>query len=138
MSRRRPFAEGTQVPVSRTLEQIERLMDRFGGTDFMQASKSGQYQCWWKIGDRVFTAQIDYSDADDREARRRWRVIHEHIKSQLIAVDEGLLDPKVALMPFLMLPDGSMAASRLAIEVQALQGPDLPALMAPGERRGTE
>ena len=107
------YAQGTTVSVDRSVAEIERMMERFGvnmDTDYTQVKTRGQYQCFWKIDGVTFTAQIDTSDApDDKEVRRMWRVLVQHIKAQLISVEEGWSDAKLALAPFLMLSDGTMA-----------------------------
>ncbi len=111
------YAKGTRVLVNQSISEIEKLMERFGvdiTQHFAEAKSAGQYQCWWQIDGVTFTVQIDTRDEPNaQEVRRRWRVIVQHIKSQLIAVEEGLLDSKTALAPFLMLEDGSMGRDRL-------------------------
>ena len=126
------YAQGTSVSADRSVAEIEKLMGRFGvdlAQDFEQVKRGGQYQCYWKLDGVTFTASVDTRDApDDREVRRMWRVIVQHIKAQLIAVDEGWLDAKLALAPFLMLPDGTMGKDRLTSQLADGIGLDLPQL----------
>lgn len=126
------YAQGTTVSVSRSVAEIEKIMERFGVDtlqDFTQIKRAGQYQCYWQIDGVTFTAQVDTRDMDDeREIRRMWRVIVQHIKAQLVAVDEGWLDPKLALAPFLMLSDGTMGKDALAKQLADGDGLQMPQL----------
>lgn len=117
------YANGTRVPVSTSVGEIEKLMGRFGVDlehDFEQVKRGGQYQCYWRLDGVTFTASVDTRDApDEAEVRRMWRVMVHHIKNQLMVVEEGWLDAKLALAPFLMLPDGTMGKDHLAKQISS-------------------
>ena len=72
----------------------------------MQAKRNGMYQCWWQLDGMTFTANVAEVE-DDKEVRRQWRVMVNHIKAQLISVEEGLVSARFAMLPFAMLPDYS-------------------------------
>ena len=134
MSKKR-YATGTKVPASQTVSQIENLIKSFGvdvEKDFSQVKQGGQYQCYWSIDGITFTAQVDTRDATtEAEVRRLWRVLWLYIKSQLVFVEEGWLDSKLALAPFLMLPDGSMGKERLTAQIaQGIEHVSMPQLSA--------
>lgn len=91
------------------MAEVQKLMVRFGVPpgDFLQVSRGSHYSCWWKLNGHTFCAQVEGGKVPEHELRRKWRVIVNHIKAQLISVDEGLIGKEEALLPFLMLPDGT-------------------------------
>lgn len=128
------YAQGTTVSIQSSMAEVQRLMARFGvkPADFMQVSRGDYYACWWKLNGFMFSAKVEGDRLDEREKRRRWRVIVNHIKSQLISVEEGLVSKEEALLTFMMLPGDIRATDILRKQLAESKAVapvfDLPAL----------
>lgn len=116
-----PYAERTEVPISRSKAEIERLIERYGGY---------RYQSGWD-GERAivafeaearrvrFVLPLPRRDgftsqrAFEQEQRRVWRSLCLVIKAKLESWQSGIEGFEEAFMPQLVLPDNSTVGERI-------------------------
>jgi hypothetical protein len=116
-----PYAERTEVPVSRSKAEIEGLIERFGGNKY-QSGWDGERAlvAFEAEGRRVrfvlplpqrrdFTSQRAY----EQEQRRVWRSLCLVIKAKLESWQSGIEDFEQAFMPQLILPDNTTVGERV-------------------------
>jgi len=126
------YAEGTTVPVNRTIAELERLLDLHGATGFAYGRDSEQQVAHvvFRLQGRLCRFSVDapavaqYArTANDRrrsprqaqekaqaEYRRRWRAKYMLTKALLVAVQDGDITLAEAFLPYMLLPDGSTVA----------------------------
>lgn len=107
------YAWGTSVKVEKSMADIRRWIDRFGGEGFAYmehadgtawigfAADGVTFKIPVPMGIRVQTAA-----GEQRELKRRWRVLEHHIKAAMIAVVENVGTPSQVFMRYAVLPDG--------------------------------
>jgi hypothetical protein len=101
------FAEGTSVPVERSRAEIERLVSRYGASEFSSGWSGGLAMIQFMAkGRRVrFVLELPdeawgrknrgrrqkaVADLVDAEGRRRWRCLLLAIKAKLEVVESGI------------------------------------------------
>jgi len=130
-----PYAEGTSVSKGRTLVEIERILMRFGCTEFAQGTRSEPPMAligFTKDGlsyrvtlplpspDRPeFThspAGRRRYDAQESRARweqgtmERWRALALYVKAMVVAVESGIVSFETAFLPYMLGPGGRTVA----------------------------
>lgn len=123
------YAEGTQVPVSRSREEIERTLERFGATAqmWMRDDEVGAVTVAFKRDGKMYKFSLRLPPlsafketpshkwirtaaaakaAQDTETRRCFRSLANYLKAMLDAIDTGIIVAEEALLPYLMLPGG--------------------------------
>ena len=136
------YAQGTDVPVSRSQEEVERTLVRFGC----------QQRAWMRDDAKpmialAFTRKgLSYrmvmpldKSGGERETRRRMRVVLLWLKAQCEMVDTGLMSFEDAFLPHAALPDGRTVAQAFQPQVQAMltegRMPSLTLSLPQGEGR---
>lgn len=125
------FAAGTSVPIERTKVEIERLLARYGCTQFGSgwAKAGGQdfAHITFKHGDvsvmlglpmppiaefahtptgRLRRSVVQREEAYEQEKRRRWRALMLVIKAKLEAVSCGISTLEREFLSDVVLPNG--------------------------------
>ena len=158
----RRYAEGTEVSASRSREEIERTIQRFGATShvWMRDDVAMRVVVAFKIGQRSYrfilplpapsSPQITQTpsrrwsrdekqqrDALEAETRRRFRSLANYLKAMLDAIETGILHEETALMPYLLLASGRTVAEDIAPQIaralEAGEGLGLRLALAPPE-----
>lgn len=122
------YAKDTQVPVRKSIEEIERTVARYGATAFGYAYEGSRAVIQFAIAERRVrfdltipprseftrtpTGQMRWNDdtidkAWEQAQRQRWRALLLFVKATLEAVEAGLLTVEEAFLAHIMLPDGS-------------------------------
>lgn len=137
-----PYAENTQVNESRSREEIERMLMRFGATEFGYMTKPGEALIGFVFrGLRVqFTvAQPQRDDPEfattptgrkrrdttaaykawEQECRRRWRSLAAVVKAKLVAVDDGVATFETEFLPYMVTSDGRTVGQRLVPRLES-------------------
>lgn len=121
---RKPY-ENTEVPVSRSQDELRRHLSRFGaeqfsfgegrdwaGVEFVHANKLVRLRCPVRPGD-VGAVRSHLSNeekrirADEAERARVWRVLVHSVKARLVAVEEGLETFEQAFLSHLVDPSSN-------------------------------
>ena len=138
------YAEGTEVPISRSRDELERTLERFGATAqawlrddeketvvlaFKRAGKG--YKLVVRLVDAAACALTPKGnertasaaqDAADQENRRRFRSLANYVKAVMDAADTGIISAEDALLPYLMLPSGETVAQAIQEQMKLAPG----------------
>jgi hypothetical protein len=135
------YAENTEVPVSRSFDEIKKTLTRFGADAFGYAEQGRIIMITFQIKglrvmvrmtlpDRESYARDSYGrrrvdsaiDRDwEKECRRLWRTLANAIKAKLAMVDDGLSSVEREFLADVVLPGGSeTVADRLMPELHEI------------------
>lgn len=110
MSRPRPFATNTKVPVLQTRGEIETLLARHGADQFLSGSQPGQAIIGFRIKGLQIKIVLAMPKSDDaraaKEQRRRWRALLLIIKAKLEAVASGISVLEDEFLAHTVMADG--------------------------------
>lgn len=138
----RSYAQGTEVSRSKSLQDIERALTRFGASEFCYATREDRAVVMFRMsaersgcGEAVpvrmgidlpgrdqfrYTPRSGQERTDrqieelrDKEVRRRWRSLHAVIKALLVAVDDGILTFEEAFLSAIVWGDNHTTAEHL-------------------------
>ena len=146
-----PYASQTEVSPDRSRAEIERILRRYGATQFgygwqtTQAMIGFRYDRWMirfvlplptleemgttPGGRRRFSAKSKLQ-AHDQETRRRWRSLALAIKAKLDAVVTGIADFEIEFQPYIVLPNGKTAGEWLRPQIsKAYDDGKMPPMM---------
>jgi hypothetical protein len=147
------YAEGTDVSISRSVAELEKLVTKYGASGFSYGrdDTEGFAQVVFRIQDRIIRFRIQRPNPNDddfrltptglrrslegasqlamAEEKRRWRGLVLVIKALLVAVADDVLTLSDAFLPYTMLPAGNTfgewAAPQLDTIVATQQMPSL-------------
>lgn len=145
------YAADTSVPVSKSRDEIERTLARFGATAFAYYSNSaGRVAISFEISNlriemhMMLPPKQDYelsptgrwrspqtAEAEwEKACRQRWRSLANGIKAKLALVDDGISTVEREFLADVMTPDGQTVGQKVLPELRAIaQGREVPALM---------
>ncbi len=152
-----PYAEGTSVPVERSRAEIEKLVTRFGATQFGSAYRDGAAIIAFAArgrsirfllplpdkNDKRFTHTTDQWDrtkkrSDDaarkaweQECRRVWRALALVVKAKLEAVESEITTFDHEFLAHIVQADGTTIGDKIIPRLDTLpagQGPMLALL----------
>jgi hypothetical protein len=151
------YAERTEVPTSRSRDEIERTLTRYGATSFAYgttaASATVMFEMKTPAGVRrvrfiiglpdrnakeyVFTSNgytrrsaTAAADLYDRACRQVWRALALVVKAKLEAVDAGISTFEEEFLAHIVLPDGSTVGENIGPAIaRAYDEGTMPALM---------
>ncbi|MDP2949917.1 MAG: hypothetical protein Q8P22_10315 [Chloroflexota bacterium] len=152
------YAEGTEVPIGRSRDEIERTLARFGASAqaWMRDDEKGVVTVAFKRGGHAYRfivpspplsafketptgrwtrTEPQAAAARDAEVRRRFRSLANYVKAVLDATESGIIKAEEALLPYLLLPEGDTVYQRASRQLE--RGVDVSlarALTAPEER----
>lgn len=157
------YAERTEVPSTRSRDEIERTLERYGATAFAYGWDNGTATIMFEIRTargvrrvrfrlpmpdrhgREFTqtptgkqrvasaARAEY----DRAVRQRWRALALVIKAKLEAVAAGISTIEDEFLSHICLPNGSTVGEWAVPQLEAVYGRgEMPALL-PGTGEAT-
>jgi hypothetical protein len=126
--------EATEVAVSKSQDQIRRLIYGHKGTGLMLVSRPPQegFEAFITIQQTAYHLRIlaktkdvrkdrhgilrtgnSLARATEQEERRVWRVLYWHLKAMFEAADSGVIDIRDVVMPYVVLRDGLTLADHL-------------------------
>ncbi len=128
------YASQTTVSESRSKDEIERTLVRFGADQFMYGrdKEHSRALIGFRFEGRSYRIQIAMPGIDDpsvaktatgraraagvidaelaKETRRRWRVLAAYLKALVVGVEEEVLTWEEALLPYALLETGQTVA----------------------------
>ncbi len=134
-----PYAAKTKVPVSRSRDEVERILERYGADAFQYGVRPSLYQVTFQAHDRLLRFEIprpqEGTEAQRaQEERRLWRALVLAIKSRLECVESGLSTFEREFLPYVLLPGGRTVADWAETEIpRAIEAGAMPMLLAEGE-----
>jgi hypothetical protein len=142
------YAAETEVSVERSRAEIEKILARWGATQFLYASgesgsviafqfKEKQFRFVLPLPDRTSKAfwftPNQHRRRDEQGAylaweqacRQRWRALALNLKAKLEAVECGIESFEVAFMPYVVMPDGKTVADHVLPALERNRLPEL-------------
>lgn len=134
MTTRRHYSE-TSVPESKSLAEIETLLRRHKvkATRWTNMSDLVRLEFTWDWEGHGLSFRIDLAIPEildgyklqgsnrDQERRRRLRILFNHIKAKLVAVEEGLVEMQREFLPYLLSEGGETAGDIAMVQLQGLR-----------------
>lgn len=120
------YAQRTTVSAAKSKAEIEKLVSRYGATQFMQGWRAGHAEIGFHCNGRLIRFDLPLPDreefaqdslgrdrsqkaleaARDQEYRRRWRSLALVIKAKLEAVETGVTTFEQEFLAHIVLPNG--------------------------------
>lgn len=147
------YASDTKVPVTRSRDEIERTLTRFGAGKFAYFNDPPEVAIAFEIAGLRVMMRMELPDRKlferdsrgkirtesaitkdwEQACRQRWRTLANAIKAKLAMVDDGISTVEREFLADVMLPTGESIGDRLAPEIKTVvQSGELPPLM-PGK-----
>jgi hypothetical protein len=138
---RRRFAQTTKVPVSRSREEIERALTKYGADQFVSGWERGRSMLGFRVKSRQVRFELplpaiegtarQQADAE-QEHRRRWRALLLVIKAKLEAVSSDISTFEHEFLAHIVLPNNQTVASALLPQLaEAYKTGTMPRLLGP-------
>lgn len=139
----RKYAENTSVPVSRSREEIEKVLRNHGAHSFVFGDTRGRALLAFEMRDRrlrfyVPMPELNKSGSNERdvgrETRRRWRAMLLVLKAKLEAVASEIVSFDEEFLAHIVVQGNVTVGDRMVPEVvAALKSGKLPPLLGPGD-----
>lgn len=144
------YASKTDVPVSRSRDEIERTLTRFGATAFAYMNQGSRVAIAFEIKNIRVSMTMTLPERDafrldsrgklrtttaierdwEQACRQRWRTLANAIKAKLAMVDDGLSTVEREFLADVMTPNGQTVGEILAPEIETIaRSGKVPALM---------
>ncbi len=144
------YASDTSVPVDRSKAEIERLLMRYGASQFMYGVSADRVNIAFQMKNRAIrfalplpaTSSFNISErgrrrtassaqqAYEQEVRRLWRALTLVIKAKLEAVESGIFTFEQEWMSHIVMPDRKTIGEHvLPLVEEAYKSGRVPALM---------
>lgn len=111
----RRYAQGTDVPVSRSQDEIRDALRKLGADQIGVMEGGGRGYVVFKIRDTLYRIASPEIKAKrgasiEPEQRRRWRAIVLLVKARSVAIQEGITTVEREFLADAVMPDGSVFA----------------------------
>jgi hypothetical protein len=109
------YANKTRVPVGQSKTEIERILQRYGATQFMYGTDGNQVVICFRYDGRNIKYTMEYPDAHvndmtqkqyEQAIRQMWRALVLIIKAKLEAIESGVTTFDQEFLASIMMPDG--------------------------------
>lgn len=150
----RRYAERTSVPVERSKQDIERLLQSIKASSIATLAEADRAAIAFKVNGRAYRFIVPIPTADDfakapnrhvyrsidqrqrmreQAVRQRWRALMLVLKAKLEAARSGITALDVELLPYAILPSGKSVADEAlpALARAYADGHDVPLLPGP-------
>jgi len=155
----RRYAEWTEVAQEQSQQELEKLLRRYGATEYARGGRESHALVGFVIGGRQIRillplpeerqfrfdpagrrrAAKQLSAAWEQEIRRRWRALLLVVKAKPEAVASEISTIEEAFLPWVVLPNGQTmgewAAPQIARAYEQGQLPELLPGLPPAEER---
>lgn len=143
------YAKGTEVPVSRSRDEIERTLARYGASTFAYGWDSGRALIEFVVDRRRIRLTVPLADRAahkvgpgyrsrtpaqidkivDQIARERWRALLLVVKAKLEAIESGISTLEDEFLAFTVLPNGRTVGEWAAPQLDDLSSGGMLALL---------
>jgi hypothetical protein len=146
------YAQQTQVPVDRSKAEIDRMLRRYGATEFVSGWKSETATIMFKMMDRYIRFVLPLpsigeftktetgrkrkagtgavTSAWEQACRQRWRALALSIKAKLESAESGIEEFETAFMGQIVMPNGKTIEEQIRpIIKDAYETKKMPALL---------
>ena len=150
------YANKTEVPQSRSIQEIERTLDRYGAEAFAYGKSKAQVVVQFSFSGKPYQISVDMPDPESKEfthlangwerraegpkqklieqaGRQRLRALLLYIKASLEAADSELWPLEQVFLHATLIADGVTVGDRLLPEIELIQeSGKLPKLLPGG------
>ena len=147
-----PYAKDTKVSESRSREEIERTLQRYGADQFMYGWDAQTAILRFRVNNRHVEFKTEMPSRSDPEytktptgktrtqtaaiaewekaCRQRWRALALVIKAKLESVESGIEVFEEAFMPQILLPTGGSVGAFMMPQIErAYETSQMPSLL---------
>lgn len=157
MATTRKYAEGTGTSVSKSREEIERTLKRYGAHGFMYGDTGGVAAVMFEMGERRYRIELRYpretdfigpqrrtqaalKAAQEAEVKRMWRALLMIIKAKLEAVKSKITTVEDEFLSSTVMVNNQVVKEWIGPQIsemyQSGQMPDfLPGIAPPGQKQ---
>lgn len=151
------FAKGTEVSVTKSRAEIERLIERYGATSTAFMNAPGRAIVCFEASGRRIMFELKLPSIEDKRfqrdgrgstrtpekrhevweqaCREKWRALALVIKAKLEAVEAGITTFEDEFLAHIVMPDGQTVATHIKPRIaEAYQGNTMLALMPPSAK----
>jgi len=150
------YAEGTSVTSSRSVEEVDRLLSRYGADGFFYTRADGKAMIGFRHEGRMYSMRVPLPDptsrdfthtptrgtrrdensaraAYEQEVNRRYRALVATVRGLLVGVAEGIVRLDQAFFAWVVMPDGRTLAEVAGPQLdRAYETGVMPRLLLPG------
>lgn len=128
------YASGTTVPVNRSRDELERLLDKVGADSVATMRDGTAAAVAFRLTGRNYVLRLPFptdeelvkdsagrkrgaaaqATARDQTIRERWRALVLLCKAKIVAIDAGVTTPEAEFLAHAMLPTGQTLGEHLA------------------------
>lgn len=114
------YAKNTRVPIDRSRQEVERLIRRYGCTQFLSGMdfETGRTRVQFKADGRIIRIELDMPK-NEQASRVKWRALVLVLKAKLEAVSAKISTIEEEFMPFIVLPDDTVVRQHVAPAIKA-------------------
>lgn len=124
------YAKQTKVPVSRSREEVERLLTKFGATKFASGWDPKGAAVVFEAQGRRVRFVLPLEGATEQQMRSRWRSLVLCIKSKIEAINSEISTFEAEFLSFIVLPGGDTVGESVApLLIEAYRTGVMPPLM---------
>lgn len=126
------YAEKTKVPISKSKQQIEKLLIDWGVKEYFFGSSPRGDGIGFKYKDKAYKISVPIkADHSERQKCQMWRILYMSLKMKLEEIDAGLIGFEDQFLSMMALPDGTTVADfmRLPENLQLLQEAKMPKML---------
>lgn len=111
------YAERTSVPVSRSIDEIGRIVKRYSANHWAVLHSSTQIGVEFALDDFQVRVALPVTTASEQEVRRLWRVLILLLKSRFELIEAGAESPAQAFMAYIRLPSGQTTSDAVLPQI---------------------
>ena len=130
------YAAKTQVSSEKSKQEIERILTRYGATEFLYGTRSDCAVIAFKMVERNVRFLLPLPDRRSKEfteymRRQKWRALALVIKAKLEAVESGITEFEDEFLAHIVLPSGQTMGQLAKPQIQiAYETGEVPALLS--------
>jgi hypothetical protein len=111
------YAKDTKVPVNRSRDEVEKLLDKVGASSVASMRDSDSAAVAFRIAGRNYVMRLPFpADANgtgEQEKRVRWRALALLVKAKVVAIQSGISTPETEFLAHALLPTGQTLGEHL-------------------------
>lgn len=132
------YAKNTTVPVARSKQKIEELLESYGIEESFSGRSPRGDGIGFKYQGKVYKMNVPVPKREDKtekqyqqELRQRWRILYMSMKMKFEEIDAGVISFEDQFLAQMSLPDGSTVADfmKLPANLKRLQQTEMPKLL---------
>lgn len=115
------YAARTDVPVSRSIEEVKECLKRYGVQEVAVLESPSAKCIAWRLGGTPYRINVATPEPGQKQAqqeRQRWRAVVLVVKAILETAPQAGMDAHALLLPYMVLPNGQTVAES-APQIQA-------------------